>query len=82
MKTEPIYEKKIAPMLTLTIYENRLEFKAGFKKEMILFRNITTVDNLPMQGAISIKTSDGKKHKINVNLSQKQEVLDLIMSML
>jgi len=76
---KPIQEYKQLG-ISLKIFENRLETKIGLKKEMILFRNITSIDNKPMLAGISIKTSDGKKHLVNVPMTKKEEAMNLILS--
>ena len=52
-------------MITYKLYSNRLdEIRLG-TKQTIFIRNITNID-ISLFGGMSIHTSDGKKHKMNV----------------
>lgn len=67
MSAEPI-AKYSSGGTTVTLYANRMEVQlpGGLfgKKEMILYRNIASIEKPPLLNCIDIKTNDGKKHRI------------------
>lgn len=65
--TDPIAEYSSLGTKVI-LYKNRLELQlpGGLfgKKEMIIYRNITSIEKPALLNCIDIKTSDGKKHRI------------------
>jgi len=70
----------------VTVYNNRMEVQlpGGIfgKKEMIIFRNITSIEKPPLLSCIDIKTSDGKKHRITLSPSDNKKLKEQIESLL
>jgi hypothetical protein len=70
----------------VTVYSNRMEVQlpGGFfgKKEMIPFRNITSIEKPPLLACIDITTSDGKKHRITLSPSDNKKIKEQIESLL
>lgn len=66
---DPIAQYKYAGN-RVDVYENRLEWTppGGFlaKKELIIFRNIASLEKPPMLACLDVFTNDGKKHRIPV----------------
>jgi hypothetical protein len=58
---------------TIKVFSNRLEYQVGLKKDMIPFRNISSIDTpkMPLIYCIYIKTNDGKKHTIATSNPKK-----------
>jgi hypothetical protein len=64
---------------TVTIYENRLEWKMLFKKQSILLSQIASIDTtIPMYAGVVIETTGGKKYKIPVMFTQKKNLEEAI----
>lgn len=72
--------------IRVDVYNNRLEYipPGGIfaKKEMIIFRNITSIEHPPLLSCIDIKTSDGKKHRISVAPGDVNKLKEQIESLL
>ncbi|MGA9396838.1 MAG: hypothetical protein WBV22_01150 [Anaerolineaceae bacterium] len=85
MTTEPITEYNYLGT-HVTVYENRLELKlpGGLfgKKEMIVFRNIASIEKPPLLNCIEIKTNDRKKHKISLKPTDTIKLKEQIESLL
>lgn len=69
MSTEPVATYSSLGT-KVTLYNNRMEVQlpGGLfgKKEMILYRNISSIEKPPLLNCIDIKTNDGKKHRISI----------------
>ncbi len=64
------------------VFPNRLEYKLGPRKEMILFRNITKIVTKSLIAGVEVHTNDGKKKMIPCKLKHKDELANLILSSL
>ena len=85
MSTEPISNYSYLGT-HVTVYSNRLELKlpGGIfgKKEMIIFRNIASIEKPPLLNCIDIKTNDGKKHRISLSPTETNLLKSQIESLL
>ena len=70
---EPISEYKYAGNF-VKVFQNRIEFGTFIKKEMIVFRNISSIEANPLIAGLTIKTNDGKKYTIPVSLTEKSKL--------
>jgi|CXWL01.1.fsa_nt_gi hypothetical protein len=70
MSTSDSVAKYSSMGTTVILYANRMEIQlpGGFfgKKEMIIYRNITSIEKPPLLNCIDINTSDGKKHRVSL----------------
>jgi hypothetical protein len=84
MPEKPLAEYKSLGTV-VTLYANRMEIKlpGGLfgKKEMIPYRNITSIEKPPLLNCIDITTSDGKKHRISL-LTETNKLKEHIESLL
>ena len=85
MSTEPISQYKYLGTHVI-VYNNRLELKlpGGIfgKKELIIFRNIASIEKPPLLNCIDIKTNDGKKHRISLKPTDTKLLKEQIESLL
>jgi hypothetical protein len=69
LKMEAISKYKYTGM-RVDVFNNGLEFVQADcllgKKEMIIFRNIASIERHPLLACIDIKTNHGKNHRIPV----------------
>ena len=66
----------------LTLYNNRIEIKRNPLTEIIIIRNITSIDENPFNHSMVIKTSDKKNHPISMKPSDIRALKEQIMSLL
>jgi hypothetical protein len=52
----------------LRIYGNRLEYQHGLTTDVIVLRNITSVDKPAWGNRLDTTTNEGKKHRIELAL--------------
>lgn len=86
MAIEPV-AKYSSMGTTVTLYNNRMEIQlpGGVfgKKEMIIYRNITSIERPPLLNCFDIKTSDGKKHRVSLlNPAETMKLKEHIESLL
>ncbi len=68
--SDPISEYKYAGGF-VKVFPNRIEYGTFIKKEMISFKNITSIESNPLIAGLTIKTNDGKKVIIPISLNDK-----------
>lgn len=82
---EPISQYKYMGS-RVDVYNNRLEYvpPGGIfaKKELIIFRNVASIERPPLLACLDIKTNDGKKHRIPVAPGEVAKLKEQIESLL
>ncbi len=78
---EPISQYKYMGNF-VNVYNNRLEYGILAKKEMIVLRNIASIEHPPLLACLDIKTNDGKKHRIPVAPGDLMKLKEQIESLL
>ena len=66
---------------TIKVYKEKIIQTLGGRDTMIPTSSIAEVESgLKIFPTITIRMNDGRKHKLSVNLKEKQELLDAIYS--
>lgn len=78
MGSDPIFESSMLGF-TVKVFKNRIEYKKLFQKVTIPVNQIASIDaGIPGVQAITVETTGGKKHKIVIVFTRKNELVEAI----
>lgn len=78
MGSELIFESSMLGF-TVKVFTNRIEYKKLFQRVVIPINQIASVDaGIPGVQAITVETTGGKKHKIVIVFTRKNELIEAI----
>lgn len=76
--SKPVFESKMMGC-KVKVFPNRVSYTVLFTEKSIPINQIASIDlGVPLYGQISIETTGGVSHKINVKPGQKEALRDAI----